>query len=300
LVEDVTARAGAEAQSRFRNALLDAIGDAVLAAEPDGTIVYANTAAERLLGWKVSELIGENGLELLAPKDPDRSGQDFHSSLLAKNAESGVLRVSGRDGKQIVAHVTGAPVLDENRELVGLIAVLADNTDQHRIERELRIQEQQAEVVALLGTDALRGGLVEGQALLVEVVESLRRVLECEYALLVETGIDKNVVRVSSPEHDYIDDPDLIPLGSRSLTGYTARAGKVVLVEDTRRDRRCDFAPSSLDVGVRSAIAAPVVGPQGVVAVLTAASTEPSRFTRSSVHFMQNMANVVAIALQRS
>lgn len=298
MVEDITARTEEEAQSRYRNALLDAIGEAVLAAEPDGTIVYANTAAERLFGWKVSELIGENGLELLAPQEPDPLGRDFHSSLLAKNRESGELRLSRKDGTQMMVRVTGTPVLDRNREVVGLIAVLVDNSDQHRIEHELRAQEQQAEVVALLGADALRVQPGDEKPVLMEVIEAVRRVLQSEHGLLVDTGPHDNVLRVSSPPYDDSDESDQIPMGSRSLTGYTARAGKVVVVEDALRDRRFDIAPRSREIGIRSAIAAPVLASDGVRAVLMAASKEPSMFSESSVHFMQNMANVVGIALR--
>ena len=298
MVDDITARAEEEAQSRFRNALLDAIGDAVLAAQPNGTIVYANAAVERLLGWKVSELIGENGLELLAPQDQDPSALDFHSSLLAKNRQSGELRLARRDGTQVMAHVTGSPVLDGNRELVGLIAVLVDNTDQHEIEHELRVEEQQAEVIASLGVEALRCQPGEEHSVLLEVVHAVRRVLQSEHTLLIDTGPHGNVVRVSSPHHDNADAPERIPLGSRSLTGYTARVGKVVVVDDTTRDRRFDIAPGSQAIGIRSAIAAPVVTSKGVVAILIASSTEPSRFSQSSANFMQNMANVAGMTLR--
>ncbi len=243
MVDDVTARAEEEAQSRFRNALLDAIGDAVLAAKPDGTIVYANAAADRLFGWKVSELIGENGLELLSSQDQDPRGDDFHSSLLAKNRESGELRLARSDGTQVMAHVTGTPVLDRNRELVGLIAVLVDNSEQHQIEHELRVHEQEADVAAMIGTDALRVQPGEEESVLIEIVEAVRRVMQSDHCSLVETGPSGNVVRVSSPRYEP-NDPEQIPTRSRSLTGYTARAGKVVLVEDTLRDRRFRYCAS--------------------------------------------------------
>jgi PAS domain S-box-containing protein len=298
MVDDITARAEEEAQSRFRNALLDAIGDAVLAAKPDGTIVYANAAAERLLGWKVSELIGENGLELLAPKDTTPDGMVFHSRLLEKTSQSGELPIARRDGTQVLAHITGTPVLDRNRELVGLIAVLVDNTDRRQIEYELGVQEQQAEVVALLGTEALRSRPGDEESVLIEIVEAVRRVLQSEYGLLVDIGPEGYVMRVASPHYDEADEAVQIPSRSRSLSGYTARARKVVIVEDATRDRRFDFAPGSMQFGIRSAIAAPVIGPGGVRAVLMAASPEPAKFSQSSAQFMQNMANVVGIVLR--
>jgi GAF domain-containing protein len=100
---------------------------------------------------------------------------------------------------------------------------------------------------------------------------------------------------VSSPP---VDEPTVIPFGSRSFAGYTALARKVVLVEDARRDRRFDIDPTPGQLGIISAIAAPVFGPSGVCGVLTADSPTPHKFNKSAVHFMQSIANVVGIALQ--
>lgn len=301
LVDDVTARTEAENESRFRNALLDAVGEAVMAARPDGTIVYANPAVETLLGWRVSELIGENGIELLAPQDTIPSALSFHSGLLGKKRQSGELRLTRRDGTQVVAHVTGAPVLDVNRELVGLIAVLTDTSDRNRLEEEIRVQEQQAEVVALLGARALRSGPGDEASVLTEAVGAVQRVLQAEYGLLIVIGDSCGSVRVLLPLDNDLQDPGSIPVGSRSLTGYTALARKVVIVEDATRDRRIDFAalrPKQL--GLRSAIAAPVFGRSGVRAVVIAASTQPHKFSQSSAHFVQSMANIAGIVLGRS
>jgi DNA-binding response OmpR family regulator len=44
-------RARAERRIRFQAALLDAVGQAVVATDPDGTIQYWNEAAARLYGW---------------------------------------------------------------------------------------------------------------------------------------------------------------------------------------------------------------------------------------------------------
>jgi PAS domain S-box-containing protein len=300
LVDDVTARTEAENESRFRNALLDAIGEAVMAARPDGTIVYANPAVERLLGWRVSELIGENGVELLAPQDAITTAMSFHSRLLGRKHQSGELRLTRRDGTHVMAHVTGAPVLDVNHELIGLIAVLTDNSDRIRMEEEIRVQAQQAEVVALLGARALQCGPGDESSVLAEAVGAVRRVLQAEHGLVVQIGAGGGSVLVSSRPPEDPRDPQTIPVGSRSLTGYTALAGKVVIVEDATRDRRFDLAPRPKQLGLRSAIAAPVLGPLGVRAVVLALSKQPHKFNQSSAHFMQSIANVVGIVLQRS
>jgi PAS domain S-box-containing protein len=298
-VSDVTARNHADAEARFRSALLDAIGEAVLAARPDGTIVYANPATERLLGWRPAELIGQNGLEILSPPDDDTDALRIHSRLLTKRRHSGEVRLTRRDGTEFVAHMTGAPVLDHGGELVGLIGVLSDSSERNRLAQEVRTFEQQAETIALLGASALRHRPDSLHLILNEAVEATRRVLQSDHAALFEVRAGGNEldVRASSPP---IDEPIIIPVGSRSFAGYTALARKVVLVQDARRERRCDIEPMPGQLGVLSAIAAPVFGPSGVSGVLTAGSTKTHKFDRSAVHFMQSIANVVGTALQQA
>jgi PAS domain S-box-containing protein len=296
-VSDVTERKEAETASRFQAALLDAIGEAVLASSPDGTIIYANPAAEHLFGWRMSDLIGQNGLELLPSEEAGSDSQRIHSRLLNKRSYSGDLELTRRDGTSFMAHMTGSPVLDSGRELVGLISILSDNSERNRLHNELHLQEQQQETAALLGTRALLSKPDELSVILTEILEAIRRVLQCDDATLLQPapGSDEFGVRVAM--HD-VSDSVPVPSGSRSLAGYTALSGKVVYVDNARRDRRFDMAPRAVELGMVSALAAPVFATTGVSGVLIAGSTEPHKFSRLSGHFVQSMANVVGILLR--
>jgi putative methionine-R-sulfoxide reductase with GAF domain len=86
--------------------------------------------------------------------------------------------------------------------------------------------------------------------------------------------------------------------GSRSLAGYTALTRTVVVVEDANHERRFERGRLAADRETVSAIAAPVFGPAGVRAVLTAQSSTPQQFDRSACQFMQCIANVIGAALQ--
>lgn len=300
VVTDITERKEAESASRFQRALLDAIGEAVVGATPDGTIVYANPAAERLFGWRVDELLGQNGLNLLPSDEAARDSQRIHSRLLKKRIYSGDLELTRRDGTSFTARLTGSPVLDSSGDLVGLISTLVDNTERNRLKHELLVQEHQQETVALLGTRAHVGRPDELDVILTEAVEATRRVLGCEYGYLSECapGSDAITVRIAAGDPVHGQHDDVIQPGSRSLTGYAALSGKVVVVDDAPRDRRFDRSAHGAEVGLMSAAAAPVFADTGVIGVLIAASTKPRQFTRSSGQFVQSMANVVGVALR--
>lgn len=296
VVIDVTARRHAEAEERFRIAMLDAIGEAVIATDPDGTIVFANPAAERLFGWRASELIGQNGLHILPAHAVD-SSNEIHTRLLDGDRYSGEVEMTRRDGSHFTAHVSGSPVFDGDNEIVGLIAVLSDSSERHRQERDLRTLEQQAETVDFLGLRALRSDPNDLDLVVAEAVDATRWVLESDISGLCELGPGRDVLtaRVTSPS---TEQPTIMPAGGRYFAGYTVLAGKVVTVEDSRSDRRFEMH-SAGQFGIVSGIAAPVFGPSGICGVLSAGCKVPRKFDLAATHFIQSMANVVGVALHR-
>ena len=55
---DIARRKRAEEQIRFQRRLLDAIGQAIIATDLQGRIIYWNRAAEELNGWTTEEVMG--------------------------------------------------------------------------------------------------------------------------------------------------------------------------------------------------------------------------------------------------
>jgi PAS domain S-box-containing protein len=298
VIKDVSARLEAEAEARFRTAALDGIGEAVIATRPDSTVVYANPASERLLGWRPADLIGQVGVELLPSPDASETARRVHAHLLAAKPQTGELRLTRRDGSQFPAYITGTPITDEKGELIAFVAVIRDDTERHRLEQEVRAQEQQAEIVALLGSRLLSATARDTTPILTEAVEACRRAVGADLGVLLDvTGLGEDLrVRVTSPHRPAAD---VIPGGSRSIAGYTALAGKVVVVDDAPSDRRFDQAPTPSWRGpIRSAVAAPVLSRTGVCGVVLVARMTPERFSPSAAHFVQSVANIVGMALQ--
>src|SRR5215204_2067232 len=50
--------------NRFHARLLDAVGQAVIAADPQGTVIYWNRAAQELYGWSAEEAMGHPIMEV--------------------------------------------------------------------------------------------------------------------------------------------------------------------------------------------------------------------------------------------
>jgi PAS domain S-box-containing protein len=298
LIDDVTVRAAANTQARFRAALLDSIAEAVAAANPDGTIAYVNAAAERLFGWRASDVIGQDGREVFAGTGASEADR-FHQSLLAGKRNSGNLTLRRRDGTSFLGHVTGAPAFDEDGTLIGLIAVITDLTERNRRDREQRVLELQTETLALLSAHALGNRAdsdLSGSPIVHEAVEATRRLLKAERVSVLDVVENTHLleVRTVSPA---ASESTAVPGGSRSFAGYTALARKVVVVGDARDDPRFDATKAGRGRETVSAVCAPIFGAGGVRGVLTAESSVPNRFDHSTDHFVQGVANIIGIAL---
>ena len=82
LIRDVTRELEAGREVRLQTRMLDAVGQAVIATQPDGRITYWNRAAEEMYGWSAEEAAGQSVFELVVPPD-DVNGREIFESLLA-------------------------------------------------------------------------------------------------------------------------------------------------------------------------------------------------------------------------
>ncbi|HYN90175.1 MAG TPA: GAF domain-containing sensor histidine kinase, partial [Ardenticatenaceae bacterium] len=88
--------------------------------------------------------------------------------------------------------------------------------------------------------------------------------------------------------------------GTLSLSGYTLLRQAPVLVEDWRRENRFDQPPLLRDHGVICSLAVVIHGPDRPFGVLSVDSDALRPFSDDAVHFLQAVANVLAMAIERS
>jgi PAS domain S-box-containing protein len=301
LVEDISERHQTLADAQLRATLLDSIGQAVTAASPDGTLVYVNAAAERLFGWRAKDVIGRHSRDVFpTPVESTEQVARINSMLLGGRRYTGRFKMIRHDGTDFDAQLTTVPAIDNTGTHIGFVGVITDQTDQELQDRRQSIRERQSETLALLGAQALRDRSDPGDktSILTEAVEATRRLLDADHAAVLDVVPDSDELqpRIASPSADR---QTAVPSGSRSFAGYTALARKAILVEDARRDGRFDQHPTHTRRATISAIGAPVFGINGVHGVLLAESRTAKHFERGDVHFLQAMANIIGITLQK-
>ncbi|HEX8681636.1 MAG TPA: PAS domain S-box protein, partial [Ardenticatenaceae bacterium] len=155
---NVTERKQAEEQLRFQSYLLNTVGQAVIATDIDGSILYWNHFAESLYGWSSSEVLGRNIVEVTPSEASKEQALELMARLRAGEGWSGEFLVRRRDGSSFPALVNDSPIKDENGQLVGIIGVSQDVTERKQAEEQLRFQAYLLNTVgqAVIATDMAR------------------------------------------------------------------------------------------------------------------------------------------------
>ena len=123
---------------------LTSIGDAVIATDARGKVDFLNLEAERLTGRKLSDAGGKDIKEVFpifnektGARAEDPVGKVIERGLVIGLANHSALR--GADGSMTPIADSAAPIRDDRGELVGVVLVFRDVTENRRVERESRL-----------------------------------------------------------------------------------------------------------------------------------------------------------------
>jgi len=137
----ITDRKKDEERLRFQSRLLDAVGDAVIAVDIDHKIIFWNEGATRTYGWKPEEAIGKSTVDLTVPELSKKEAQQIIAQVDRGEMWSGEYRVRHRDGHEFFVHVTDSPLFDDDGNLIAIIGISHDISEQKRADDVLRHNE---------------------------------------------------------------------------------------------------------------------------------------------------------------
>ncbi len=132
------AASGAE-QIRFQAGLLDAVEEAVISTDTAGRITYWNAFAERLYGWKATEVLGRTITDVVVPIGEQQRTREVIDRLARGEGWSGECRLHRRDGSEITVRLTTSPIHDGDGTVVGNVSVSADTSGRRQVEEQLRL-----------------------------------------------------------------------------------------------------------------------------------------------------------------
>ena len=122
--------------------LVNAVGDAVIAADASGAIIFWNPAATRLFGYTQEEAMGQS-LDLITPQRHQKRHWDgYYKTMQTGQTKYGhdVLKVPAvhRDGHALSIAFTVALLHSPNQKVSSIVAVIRDETNRFAEERNLR------------------------------------------------------------------------------------------------------------------------------------------------------------------
>lgn len=130
-----------ESEERFRTTLYS-IGDGVITTDWMGNVELINEVAEKLTGWTQSEAIGKT-LEEVFNIINEYSRKPVEIPIRKVIREGAIVGLANhtlliaKDGTEYPIADSGAPIRNEKGEIVGVVLVFRDQTDERRAEQVL-------------------------------------------------------------------------------------------------------------------------------------------------------------------
>ena len=240
-------------------ALFFAFPDAMLLVDQAGTIVLTNPAAEQLLGYTRSELIGMD-VDVLVPdairerhagyrehyaRKPRARPMGTHMELVAKR----------RDGSEVMVEIALSPLQDRGLPLV--VASIRGIGAYPRVEQALQ-RARYSEQLARLGRLAVDER--DPQAVVDQVPALAAAALGVEVATVFLLETDRQALRVASAVGTVAGEEvgARIPYRADAPPGMVLARGESLVVPDYRAEQRFAVPSGYREAGLISAMAVPV------------------------------------------
>jgi PAS domain S-box-containing protein len=152
----VAAEAALLAEKERLAVTLRSIGDGVISTDTQGRVVLMNAVAEHLTGWRHEEAVGRPLAEVF--QIFDEGTREARRNPVDKVLEAGeVVTLANhtvllaRTGAERAISDSGAPIRNQNGEVVGVVLVFRDSTEKRRAEENLSKIERLESLGVLAG-----------------------------------------------------------------------------------------------------------------------------------------------------
>lgn len=128
--------------------VLKVLGEAVIATDPQGTILLWNQAAEALYGYSEKEALGRSIYDITVPQISESDARQIMTRLSSGQNWSGEFQVRNRDGGMFIVEVTDVPVADSQGVLKFIVGLSRDISHRLEVEQERDRLDQEKEAIS--------------------------------------------------------------------------------------------------------------------------------------------------------
>lgn len=284
--------------------ILGSIGEAVIAIDKSGLITFMNDRAEIFLSCRRHDAIGRHLTEILSMVDdqpPSRTKRSL-ARVLRKGGRVDFMtsaRCRAENGAGRLLESSAAPIKNPQDNITEAVLVCRDITECRQAEEDLRARARQQAVVAELGQRALAG--TDLPTLLQEACVLVAQSLHVQYSKVSELEPDAHtcLLRAGVGWKEGLSGHMTADAGDNSEAGYVLRSSEPVIMEDLRKEKRFKAGPLLRTHEVVSGLSVIIPSPHRPFGILSVYTNQRRAFATEDVHFLQGVANVLAMAAEQ-
>jgi len=236
--------------------------------------------------------------EGIHPDDQGRVIAGIHRLISAGGENwSDEYRFRRRDGSY--AHVLDrGHVIRDGERAVRMIGAMADISSRKRAEERIHTQALQQRLIAEFGQQAFASADVED--VLNRAVELVSVTLKAKFCNVLELDPDGKqlIIKAACGWSGEYQGRRTVAIRPGSRIEFVLSSREPLVIGDLTADPR--FLDSPLvKLGVRSGIQVPIFGTSGTFGILSAHALEARHFSEEDVTFLQSIANILAVAIER-
>ncbi len=309
LSEDITERKQAEealqkSDERVR-LILDSAAEGIFGCDPEGTCLFCNRAAVRLLGYdEPIELLGKNmhALEHHTRKDGTTFPIDECPIYVGFHENRGVHIDDDifwrKDGTSFPVEYWSHPMLRDGKT-VGAVITFLDITERKKAEEALRKTEQR-KCSLLEVNNAIINNLTQ-EALFASAYEAIRRVVSFDRAAFLlyrpETKTLKLVSMDSDAESEFFHLGKEYDLQETRVSAWVLDRQQAVMRGDLEKEQQSPGDQRLVAEGIQSYCVVPLVARGNSIGTFTVWSETKNRYSEADAELLQEVANQVALAI---
>lgn len=257
--------------------------DSMVMTDPNGVIVYANAAFERMVGL-TSIANGQSFYELF--RDGNGLGESFRKTLQDRAPWTGISSIARMDGVQCDVEGSIFPIIETSGQMSSIVAILRDITERRRSEREREV------ILAIASSLRKANSRDEIIDIVLNEVKSLLNVAGAAITT-VDPVTGGTYIERAVGEHAYLSGTHIGE--NQDLTAEILTYGESFIYNEVNKPYPPNF--SALQGDNRAFLGVPMVLPQRSIGVIWIASE--SAIPNHVVRLLEAIADMAANTLHR-
>lgn len=285
--------------------ILDSAAEAIFGCDADGTCLFCNRAAVRLLGYDdPSELLGENmhQLEHHTRQDGTPFPIDECPIYIGFHENHGVHVDNDvfwrKDGTSFPVEYWSHPMISDGKT-VGAVITFFDITERKKTEEALRQSEQRKHSLLEIN-NAIINKLTQ-EALFASAYEAIRRVVSFDRAAFLLYQPDTKTLKLVSIDSD--TESEFVGLGKdydlqeSRISAWVLDRQQAVVRGDLEKEQQSAGDQRLVTEGIQSYCVVPLVAMGESIGTFTVWSETKNRYTEADAELLQEVANQVALVI---